>query len=55
VNEVANLEDVLATSDQPELFPVCAEKVYLSAKNEDLLKTKKLKYRILLKAKKREP
>jgi IS5 family transposase len=55
VNEIANLEEVLATAELPEHIPVYADKGYRSAKNEELLKAKKLKSRILHKAKKGKP
>ena len=52
VNEIANLEEVLATADLPENIHVYGDKGYRSAKNEELLKSKNLKSRILHKAKK---
>lgn len=52
VNETANLEEVLATADLPENIHVYGDKGYRSAKNEELLKSKNLKSRILHKAKK---
>lgn len=52
VNEIANLEQVLATADLPENIFVYGDKGYQSAKNEALLKSKNLKNRILKKAKK---
>jgi IS5 family transposase len=52
VNEIANLEEVLATADLPENIHVYGDKGYRSAKNEALLKSKNLKSRILHKAKK---
>jgi len=52
VNEIANLEDVLATADLPENIHVYGDKGYRSVKNEELLKSRKLKSRILHKAKK---
>ncbi len=55
VNEIANLEEVLATADLPENIHIYADKGYRSAKNEDLLRNKKLKSRILHKAKKGRP
>lgn len=55
VNEIANLEDVLATAELPEHIHIYADKGYRSAKNEELLKAKKLKSRILHKAKKGKP
>jgi IS5 family transposase len=55
VNEIANLEDVLDTADLPENIFVYGDKGYRSAKNEELIKTKNLKSRILHKAKKGQP
>ena len=55
VNEIANLEEDLATSELPEHLHIYADKGYRSAKNEELLKAKKLKSRILHKAKKGNP
>lgn len=55
VNEIANLEEVLATAALPEHIHVYADKGYRSAKNEELLKNKNLKSRILHKAKKGKP
>jgi IS5 family transposase len=55
VNEITNLEDVLATADLPDNIFVYGDKGYRSAKNEELLKTMKLKSRILHKAKKGQP
>ena len=55
VTEVANMEEVLATADLPEDIHVYGDKVYQSAKNEDLLRSKKLKSTILHKAKKGKP
>ncbi len=52
MNEITNLEDVLATADLPDNIFVYGDKGYRSAKNEELLKSKKLKSRILHKAKK---
>lgn len=52
VNEITNLEDVLATADLPENTFVYGDKGYRSVKNEDVLKGRKLKSRILHKAKK---
>ncbi len=50
VNEIANLEEVLDTADLPEGIPLNADKGYCSAKNEKILKERKLKNRILSKA-----
>lgn len=54
-NEIANLEEVLDTADLPENIWLQADKGYQSAKNEVLLKERKLKNRILKKAKKNQP
>lgn len=55
VNEITNLEEVLATADLPENISVYGDKGYRSAKNEEILKKKKLNSRILHKAKKGQP
>lgn len=55
VNEIANLEDILDTTDLPENIPLKADKGYQSEKNEKLLKERKLKNHILKKAKKNKP
>lgn len=55
VNEITNLEDVLATADLPENISVYGDKGYRSAKNEEILKKRKLNSRILHKAKKGQP
>jgi len=52
-NEIANLEDVLDTADLPENISLKADKGSQSAKNNELIKTRKLKKHILKKAKKR--
>ena len=52
VNEIANLEQVLDTADLPEGTTIYGNKGYQSAKNEELLKGKTFKNRILKKAKK---
>jgi IS5 family transposase len=52
VNEIANLEDVLQKVDIPENIYFYGDKGYKSAKNDALLKSKKLKNRVLHKAKK---
>lgn len=52
VKEIANLEEVLSSSDLPENFYVYGDKGYRSSKNEDMLRDRKLKSRILQKAKK---
>jgi IS5 family transposase len=49
VNEIANLEQVLETADLPKNINLYGEKGYQSAKNEELLKAKKIKNRILKK------
>ena len=55
VNEITNLEEVLATADLPENISVYGDKGYRSAKNEEILKGRKLNSRILHKAKKGQP
>jgi IS5 family transposase len=55
VNEIANLEEVLDTADLPEGIHLNGDKGYASAKNEEILKKKNIKSRILLKAKKGKP
>jgi len=55
VNEIANLDDVLDTVDLPEGIPLKADKGYQSAKNNEILKKRKLKNHILKKAKKNKP
>lgn len=55
VNEIANLEQVLDTADIPEGAHLYGDKGYKSEKNEELIKKKKLKSRILSKAKKGKP
>jgi IS5 family transposase len=54
-NEIANLDDVLETADLPKGIPLKADKGYQSAKNEEILKKRKLKNHILKKAKKNKP
>lgn len=54
-NEISNLEEVLDTADLPEGIPLKADKGYQSKKNEDLLKSKRLKNHILKKAKRNKP
>jgi IS5 family transposase len=54
VNEVANLDEVLATADLPDNIHVYGDKGYRSVKNEELLKSKNLKSRILHNTKKRQ-
>jgi len=55
VNEISNLEEVLNTADLPENVYLLADKGYASAKNEEILKKKKLKSRILHRARKGKP
>lgn len=55
VNEIANLEDVLKDIKLPEGIPFFGDKGYQSAKNNELLKGKKLKNRLLKKAVKNKP
>jgi IS5 family transposase len=55
VNEIANLEEVLDTADLPEGIALNGDKGYSSVKNEEILKKKKLKSRILSKATKGKP
>jgi transposase, IS5 family len=54
-NEIANLDEVLDTADLPEDIPLKGDKGYQSAKNEEILKDRKLKNHILKKAKKNKP
>lgn len=55
VNEITNLEEVLDAADLPEDIYLYGDKGYQSEKNQTLLKSKKLKDRILSKAKKGIP
>lgn len=55
VNEISNLEQVLDTADLPKDIYLLGDKGYASAKNEEILKKKKLKSRILHRAKKGTP
>jgi IS5 family transposase len=55
LNEICNLEVVLTTADLPEHIALFADKGYASAKNRELLKTRKLKDRILKRAVKGKP
>jgi transposase, IS5 family len=55
VNEISNLEEVLNTADLPKDIYLNADKGYASAKNEDILKKKNLKSRILHRARKGKP
>lgn len=54
-NEISILEEVLDTADLPENIAVSGDKGYQSVKNAEVLKKKKLKNRILKKAKKNQP
>lgn len=49
-NEIANLEEILNAEDLPRNIPLKADKGYQSAKNEELLRNKKLKNHVLKKA-----
>jgi IS5 family transposase len=55
VNEIRNLEEVLDTAVLPEGIHLNADKGYASAKNEELLETRKMKSRILHRARKGKP
>jgi len=55
VNEISNLEEVLDSADLPEKIAVKADKGYKSKKNDELLRSRKLKNHILKKAKKNKP
>jgi transposase, IS5 family len=55
VNEISNLEEVLNTADLPKGIHLNGDKGYASAKNEEILKKKNIKSRILSKAKKGKP
>lgn len=55
VNEISNLEEVLDKADLPEGIHLNGDKGYASAKNEEILKKKNIKSRILSKAKKGKP
>lgn len=55
VNEIANLEEVLAGVDLPIDCIFYGDKGYKSAKNDELLAAKNLKNRILKKARKSKP
>lgn len=52
INEITNLEAVFDAADLPKHTHIYADKGYRSAKNEELLALKKLKSRVLHKAKK---
>ncbi len=52
VNEIANLQQVISSADLPKGIHIYADKGYRSSKNEELIKSGKLKSRILHKAKK---
>lgn len=55
VNEITNLEEVLDTAELPKKIHLYADKGYRSTKNEEVIKTKGLKSRVLHKAKKGQP
>jgi len=55
VNEISNVEEVLNTVEIPARVPLYGDKGYPSIKNEKILKERKLKNRILKKAKKNKP
>ena len=55
MNEISNLEEVLNIADLPEGIYLNADKGYASEKNEQILKTKKIKSRILHRARKGKP
>lgn len=55
VNEIANLKEVLGTAGLPEGIPLKADKGYQSAKNGELLRSKKLKDHILKRAYRNRP
>jgi len=54
-NEISILEEVLDKADLPKNIPLLADKGYQSEKNAEVLKRRKLKNRILKKAKKDQP
>lgn len=55
VNEISNLEEVLDSADLPEKIAIKADKGYKSKKNDELLRSRKLKNHILKKANKNKP
>ena len=55
VNEISNLDKVLATADLPKDIPLKADKGYQSEKNRKILKKRNLMIHILKKAKKNKP
>jgi len=55
VNEVSNFGEVLDTAELPANIPVSTDKGYKSAKNDQILKDRKLKNRIIRKAVKTSP
>lgn len=55
VNEIANLDEVLATADLPDGIFVYGDKGYRSQNNQEILERRNLKSRILHKAKKGRP
>lgn len=54
-NEIAHLDDFLETASLSKGIPLKGDKGYWSAKNEEILKKRKLKNHILKKAKKNKP
>lgn len=55
VNEISNLEEVLEKADLPANTPLYGDKGYQSEKNTVIIQDRKLKNRILKKAKKQKP
>jgi IS5 family transposase len=55
LNEISNLEEVLATVDLPEGISLKADKGYQSKKNNEIVAARKLKNHILKKARKNKP
>lgn len=55
VNEITNLEDVLNTIEITQGIPLSADKGYQSQRNNNILRQRKLKNRILKKAKPGQP
>jgi IS5 family transposase len=47
VNEITNLEEVLDTCDLPQDIPFLGDKGYQSKRNNDILKQRKLKSRLM--------
>jgi IS5 family transposase len=54
VQEIANLEEVLACCDLPQRTALYGDKGYQSQNNKDILSSKKLKSRLMYKAKKKQ-